>query len=479
MDTLREAVKAMYPNLHSQTYCVPPVYFKRVQYATAEVAGQSALVLPQSSASSNSDPHPPSSSSPSGTSGSTLDPGQGAPELSKPSASSEAKTRSSGPADDGGGLSESTKPARKIEVPQFSGSCGSNPRSSGPANDSGGLSQSTQPAKKTEVPQFSSCSGSSPTSESSASQSDSSCCVVSTTRSENVLSIPGPVPPDSWQSPGSVTHSAAGEHRLDSTPGHHTELQREHSAKSSHEDLQQNQVLSMPPTEHTLWPTEPDSEDPGVILESDTRDDFAQEHVLLCFQEFGISRREVMFVLSQLHFTGYLNKPSYSAATELFPKPMDLDEDDRRGDFDLLLIHRVYGILLGELKSVGLHKDSNVSGDAPSDKTVTSRVLRAIKQLDKSERVVKYMASDLAPTLMVRKTLILPYVSKEQLQRCLRDDPKVEKVGLYETFVRFFGNFLVEVNPDFDLESTKGLDPQSDSVVRSNQLLGELSAPNQ
>ena len=380
-------------------------------------------MLPQPSASSS--PHPPSSSGSSGSSGSALDPGQGAPELSKPLVFSEATTCPSGPADDGGGLPESTKP-EKTEVPQFPGTSGVNPCSSGPSNDSGGLSQSTKPAKKTEVPQSPSSSGSSPTSKSPASQSDSSCIVVSTTQSENVLSIPGPVPPDLWQSPGSVARSAAGEHRLDSTPGHHTELLCEHSAKSSHEELQQNQVLSMPPTEHTLWPTEPDSEDPGVILENDIGDDFAQEHVLLCFQEFGISRREVMFVLSQFHFTGYLNKPSYSAATELFPKPRDLDEDDRRSDFNLLLIHCIYGILLGELKSVGLRKDSNVSGDAPSDKTVTSRVLRAIRQLDKSERVVKYMASDLAPTLMVRKTLIMPYVSKEQLQRCLRDDPKIE-----------------------------------------------------
>ena len=61
-----------------------------------------------------------------------------------------------------------------------------------------------------------------------------------------------------------------------------------------------------------------------------------------------------MFVISQLNFGDYLNEPCYSAAASLLPRPIDLKSQHKhRGDFDVLLLHRRYGVLVGEVKSIG------------------------------------------------------------------------------------------------------------------------------
>nr|KAG5694409.1 hypothetical protein BaRGS_017442 [Batillaria attramentaria] len=50
-----------------------------------------------------------------------------------------------------------------------------------------------------------------------------------------------------------------------------------------------------------------------------------------------------------------------------------------------------YGILIGEIKSVGLNDAELNKPQAQSDADVAKRVLRAVKQLNKSEKVVKHM----------------------------------------------------------------------------------------
>nr|KAG5692918.1 hypothetical protein BaRGS_031422 [Batillaria attramentaria] len=125
-----------------------------------------------------------------------------------------------------------------------------------------------------------------------------------------------------------------------------------------------------------------------------------------------------MFVMSSLDFTNYLNKLDATHAAH-FQLPGDLPPTQREGDFDVIVIHRKYGVLLGEIKSVGIH-DNN-----PTDKAVADKVTKAVKQLDKCEQVVNHVMSDVAPGVSVRKTLILPYISRTQLQHVLDGDSQL------------------------------------------------------
>ncbi|XP_070203708.1 uncharacterized protein [Littorina saxatilis] len=148
--------------------------------------------------------------------------------------------------------------------------------------------------------------------------------------------------------------------------------------------------------------------------------DLAQQHVLHNLQQLGDSGKEVMFVVSELNFKDYLNKPFYAKHTGKLPKPANLPKELRhhgkQGDFDILVIHRQYGILVGEIKSVGKTEASR------ADTEVVKVIGKAVKQLDKCEVHARHMVSDIAPDLTVRKTLFLPYVSQAQLQRILDDD---------------------------------------------------------
>ncbi|XP_070201261.1 uncharacterized protein [Littorina saxatilis] len=185
----------------------------------------------------------------------------------------------------------------------------------------------------------------------------------------------------------------------------------------------------IPSSQHSLWTQESLSQihlAPERVQESDIRDDFAQNHVMLNLQELGDSRHEAMFILSQLQFGSYLNQPAYAAAAKQLPRPKDLAQD-RQGDFDFLLIHRQHGILIGELKSVGKTKGASNETVPPADPDLAQKVKQAVNQLDKSERMVRHLVSDIGPCMTVKKTLFLPYISSAQLERVLDNDEQLEQ----------------------------------------------------
>ncbi|KAK7476562.1 hypothetical protein BaRGS_00032180, partial [Batillaria attramentaria] len=181
-----------------------------------------------------------------------------------------------------------------------------------------------------------------------------------------------------------------------------------------------------------------DIKEPTTVTHSELSDDFAQQHVLQCLQQLGDEQNQGMFILSELGFGNYLRKPAYAAAAAAFPKPSGLPPDHRQGDFDILLIHRKYGILIGEIKAIGLAVGSqDANSDFPysslgvaqpvRDPNLAKRVKQAVKQLDKSEKVIRHLTSDIHTDLAVRKTLILPYVASQQLKRVLDADPQLSE----------------------------------------------------
>nr|KAG5712246.1 hypothetical protein BaRGS_014596 [Batillaria attramentaria] len=102
-----------------------------------------------------------------------------------------------------------------------------------------------------------------------------------------------------------------------------------------------------------------------------------------------------MVVISQLNFGNYLNKPTYAAAVSQLPRP-----------------------------SVG----GNPNEVEDFSKTVLSRVKRAAEQLSKARTVLSHLVSDLVHVpVNITLTLLMPYITSEQLREALDTDSQVKK----------------------------------------------------
>ncbi|KAK7116581.1 uncharacterized protein [Littorina saxatilis] len=172
----------------------------------------------------------------------------------------------------------------------------------------------------------------------------------------------------------------------------------------------------------------PSRGDPPAVLNTDVIDDQTQQRVLHCLRHFSEEQQEpeVMFVLSNLRFEDYLNEPCFAAAAKTLPRPVDLKKQEQdRGDFDVLIIHRVHGILACEIKSVSARNSSQPMTEQKVEKKVKTKVDRAIKQLVKSGDVLKHLVSDIPGQIPIRKALILPNVSATQLTQVLNSSPQL------------------------------------------------------
>lgn len=164
------------------------------------------------------------------------------------------------------------------------------------------------------------------------------------------------------------------------------------------------------------------------VQESDLRDDEAQKRVLRCLKELSRRQTEVMFVISQLHFSDYLGKPCYAASAKNFLRPKDLGPEYRRGEFDILVIHSQYGIVIGEIKSVNSNHDRLYELEIDIDTVIERKVRQAISALNESEFVIRQLTLDISSNLLIRKTVILPNVTRTDLKRVFSRDPHLEQV---------------------------------------------------
>ncbi|XP_070205894.1 uncharacterized protein [Littorina saxatilis] len=215
-----------------------------------------------------------------------------------------------------------------------------------------------------------------------------------------------------------------------------------------HYDRQHVGGRHVPQTDHVpvLVPQPPvEDRHPGdqSVSESDVRDDRTTQRLLACLRALADRQNEVMFVLSQLDFGDYLGEPCYSAAASAFARPIDLkkkkkkkkktqeteekDESLHEGDFDLLIFHREYGVLVGEVKTVGDNFSSLTLTQQQQDAIVVKKVEQAVKQLNKADKVLTHILSDLQPPPRVRKSVMLPNLARSQLQRVLRNNPQLEQ----------------------------------------------------
>ncbi|KAL8581858.1 hypothetical protein ACOMHN_010232 [Nucella lapillus] len=180
-----------------------------------------------------------------------------------------------------------------------------------------------------------------------------------------------------------------------------------------------------------LWTVEPeDPNRPDVnVLECDIQDDFCQNHVLVNLQALGKRHNEVMFIVSQLKFKNYGNKPCYAPAADALRTVFTMDVKDQRGEFDILVIHRHRGILVGEMKSLGLSPGGGIHRtlEPRKNEEFGGKVRKAVTQLDKSERVLKHLLQDVADDVKIRKAVLLPYVKMAQLRSVLESDSELKK----------------------------------------------------
>nr|KAG5685961.1 hypothetical protein BaRGS_021384 [Batillaria attramentaria] len=137
-----------------------------------------------------------------------------------------------------------------------------------------------------------------------------------------------------------------------------------------------------------------------------------------------------MFVLSQLH----------AGAACTYPRPVDQKlkrKNLNQGDFDVVIIHRQYGLLAGEIKSVGCSSTERGSVPVSDDEVLNPlRKMLGIKkgkqgkkvgQLRKARDVLRHVMSDLSGKPRVRSTLMLPFLTSTQLRRVLGNNSDIKQ----------------------------------------------------
>lgn len=148
--------------------------------------------------------------------------------------------------------------------------------------------------------------------------------------------------------------------------------------------------------------------------------------MLISLQALADKHKSVMMVISQMQFNKYLNKSSHALTSH--PRPADLDPSNQQGDFDLLIIHSQYGLIVGEIKSVGGYSNiSTPDACTTNEKALVKKVEDALKQLKKAETVLTHITSDMGRVRIV-KTLILPNTNYDTLKKTLSRYPKTEEV---------------------------------------------------
>lgn len=210
---------------------------------------------------------------------------------------------------------------------------------------------------------------------------------------------------------------------------------------------------------------------------SEVRHDQAMQHVLHCLRHMAEHSNEQMFVLTQFKYEDYLNSPDPAFKKHRLPLPAGLNKKDRTiGCFDILIIHRVHGVVVAVVKCVNEKEEDsrdnkrrttaenqdsdaetqnreNPDRDQRTENFIVKEVSEAIQELKKAERMIRHLMSDQDNSLSVQPTLILPNVTSSTLQRVFINNPELTEVGGYlrttnvHTILMSIHNFSEGCNP--------------------------------
>nr|KAG5706765.1 hypothetical protein BaRGS_007268 [Batillaria attramentaria] len=206
---------------------------------------------------------------------------------------------------------------------------------------------------------------------------------------------------------------------------------------------------------------------PSVQL-SDVRENEAQFRVHYTFQQVFRDKAEPMVVVSNVIFDNYLNNPDGIPAiskddrtakspqtskkgtqirsgdksgTEthpkghvlaLFKRPRDLSSELQRGTFDMLFISKKHGLIICDIKALGdaFGMEKTPMSEEKKHAIVKDKVTKALKQLEKEKRVLKYLTSDVKKGLRIRAVLILPNMEQKMLERVLSREKELKQVNV-------------------------------------------------
>ncbi|XP_025107954.1 uncharacterized protein LOC112572469 [Pomacea canaliculata] len=185
------------------------------------------------------------------------------------------------------------------------------------------------------------------------------------------------------------------------------------------------------PTHPALTPATTVKIQRTIQQEGDLRDDPVVFRVMAGFSQLSI--RETFVALRQLKFGDYVGEPCYTAAAAAARRhlPEDLrarhKKNWKEGDFDILLIHRHYGLIFCEVKAVSDNvKDLNTSQQDVND-NIRKKLREAVGELDKAQVMLSHLVHDVAPGLRVCKTMALPNLTARQVQQAIEGDPKLSQ----------------------------------------------------
>ncbi|XP_025111787.1 uncharacterized protein LOC112574757 isoform X2 [Pomacea canaliculata] len=159
---------------------------------------------------------------------------------------------------------------------------------------------------------------------------------------------------------------------------------------------------------------------PEKSEQREVRHDLAVQQVMSCLNHLTQHRKEEMFVLTQFQYSDYLSSPGDKYEKHSLPVPEE--EDDSVGSFDFLIVHRQYGVLVGVVKAVQEEDVENSKHELQrNDISIIEEVQEAVKQLIKANDTIRHLMGDHENFPKVRQTLILPNLSRNSLQRALKD----------------------------------------------------------
>ncbi|XP_025113560.1 uncharacterized protein LOC112575762 isoform X2 [Pomacea canaliculata] len=158
--------------------------------------------------------------------------------------------------------------------------------------------------------------------------------------------------------------------------------------------------------------------------------DMAMGRVLKNLNLLAIFESEVMFVISQFDYNKYLANPTDEFADHSLPMPGELRKSDKHyGDFDILIIHRHHGLVVGVVKTCSGGCENNEVEVKDTLQTVVEELKQGCKQLDEAEKMLQHLLSDRITNqnqqMQVQKLLILPNLWEERLRIVLNEDQDV------------------------------------------------------
>ncbi|XP_025112578.1 uncharacterized protein LOC112575159 [Pomacea canaliculata] len=158
---------------------------------------------------------------------------------------------------------------------------------------------------------------------------------------------------------------------------------------------------------------------------SDVRHDRTMQHVLHCLRHMAEHYKEDMFVLSQFKYEDYLNKPGNNFANHGLPVPARFEGKTNVDCFDILIIHRRFGVLIGIVKSPSDRDDGSEDYERKIHNMLVSEVCEAVTQVKYAKSMMEHLMSDQKHKPAVQMGLMFPNVTLSSLQRVLGNHSKV------------------------------------------------------